>query len=97
MKDIVNANLQALTLGTNQIYNISCNRQISINELLKMMCELTGQSFNPIYSPARKGDIVHSRMDNSKAQHEIGWLPTYSLECGLKEMIHHYSTNLLNR
>ncbi|OXS55917.1 UDP-glucose 4-epimerase [Cohnella sp. CIP 111063] len=93
VKDIVSANLQAITLGTNRVYNISCSRQTSINQLLETMCELTGRPFQPTYCPARTGDIVHSRMDNYKARHELGWEPKYSLEHGLEEMINYYFKN----
>jgi UDP-glucose 4-epimerase len=94
VKDIVSANLKAISLGANQTYNISCNQQTSLNQLLKLMCKLTGRPFNPVNYPARDGDIVHSRLDNTKAYKELGWQPHFTLERGLKEMIDYYTGSI---
>jgi UDP-glucose 4-epimerase len=37
IKDIVSANIQALTVGSNGLFNISRNEQTSVNELLRIM------------------------------------------------------------
>ncbi|WP_240951524.1 hypothetical protein [Caldanaerobacter subterraneus] len=47
-------------------------------------------SLKPIYTEPRKGDIVHSYLDNKKALDVLGWRPEYSLEDGLKETIEYY-------
>ncbi|QJD85251.1 NAD-dependent epimerase/dehydratase family protein [Cohnella herbarum] len=96
VKDIVAANLAAISEGRNQIYNVSCNRQTSINQLLRLICKLTGRSFEPMYSPARKGEIIHSCLNNTKAVLELGWKPQYDLEHGLQETINYYRENLIN-
>ncbi|MDR6885369.1 NAD-dependent epimerase/dehydratase family protein [Bacillus sp. 3255] len=91
VQDIVNANRAALTKGSRCIYNISCNEQTSVNELLKEMYEVSGiGSFNPAYAEARNGDIMHSRLDNRAAMKDLDWRPTYTLRDGLRETMNYY-------
>ncbi|WNQ10274.1 NAD-dependent epimerase/dehydratase family protein [Paenibacillus aurantius] len=90
VKDIVRANLAALTQGSGGLYNVSWNEQTSVNRLLDVMCGLSGRDFNPVYGPARPGDIEHSRLDNQAALDGLGWKPVYPLEEGLKETLAYY-------
>lgn len=90
VKDIVSANRAALNKGSRGIYNISCNEQTSVNDLLKEMCSICGSSFNPSYEPARTGDIVHSRLDNRAALKALEWSPAFTLRDGLGATIAYY-------
>ncbi|TBL81574.1 NAD-dependent epimerase/dehydratase family protein [Paenibacillus thalictri] len=85
VKDIVEANLLALHHSGGATFNISSNTQTTINTLLRLLCDLTERPFAPKYAPERPGDVIHSRLDNSKAVAELGWKPVYSLREGLKE------------
>lgn len=76
--------------GDNEVVNISTNKPTSINELVEMMNKIMNTSLEPIYTEPRKGDIVHSYLDNKKALDVFGWKPEYSLEEGLKETIEYY-------
>jgi|GEM_PF-2622047 UDP-glucose 4-epimerase len=55
-----------------------------------MMNEIMNTSLEPIYAEPRKGDIVHSYLDNKKALAVLGWRPEYTLEEGLRETIEYY-------
>jgi len=88
--DIVRANIAALDRGSRSIFNVSCNEQTTVNELLQRMSEICGRPFNPQYLPQRVGDIVHSRLDNHLALQGLGWEPVYSLKDGLKETCEYY-------
>jgi UDP-glucose 4-epimerase len=90
VKDIVHANMAALSKGGRGLYNISWNEQTSVNALLKEMCNISGMSFNPSYAPSRAGDIVHSRLDNRAALAGLDWSPVYTLRNGLQETFDYY-------
>ncbi|HHW58009.1 MAG TPA: SDR family oxidoreductase [Clostridia bacterium] len=90
VKDVAKANLLALERGDNEVVNISTGKPTSINELVEIMNKIMNTSLKPIYTEPRKGDIMHSYLDNKKALDVLGWRPEYSLEDGLKETIEYY-------
>lgn len=90
VKDVVKANIAALSRGSRSLLNIGCNRETSVNDLLRLMCELCGRPFQPVYAPARPGDIARSRLDNSAAADALGWTPQYTLRLGLEETCGYY-------
>jgi UDP-glucose 4-epimerase len=47
-----------------------------------MMNEIMNTSLEPIYAEPRKGDIVHSYLDNKKALAVLGWRPEYTWKKG---------------
>jgi UDP-glucose 4-epimerase len=87
VKDIISANVAAFDHGGSKVMNISSNRSVSINELLREMCALCGKSFDPVYLDWRPGDIKDSRLDNRLAMEQLGWAPRYALQDGIKEML----------
>lgn len=90
VRDVITANLLALSQGSRNTYNVSNNRPTTINELLRLMCELTGRPFDPIYSNPRLDDIVHSNLDNRKVIEQLRWTPEYNLRSGLSEIVNYY-------
>jgi len=87
VKDVVAANLLAAQESTTGVFNIAGGKQITINELAERIISLTGSSSDIVHEQVRKGDVLHSLADISKAEKELGWKPKYSLEAGLKEYI----------
>ncbi|WP_336787916.1 NAD-dependent epimerase/dehydratase family protein [Paenibacillus sp. MMO-177] len=87
VKDIVSANISALTRGSGKIMNISGGSATSINQLLRTMCDITGKRFAPVYMAPRTGDIKDSVLDNRLAVKELGWSPEYTLHDGLLETL----------
>lgn len=90
VKDIVAANVAALSKGSRKLLNVSCNQQTSVNELIRLMNETMRLNVAPQYAVQRSGDIVHSRLDNRAAIEELGWTPQYSLRDGLRETCAYY-------
>lgn len=90
VKDIVEANVLAVSKGDNNIFNIGTGVATSINELFNSMKEIAGAKVEPVYKEARKGDILHSYFNISKSKEILGWSPRYSLKDGLKETICFY-------
>ncbi|MDB5053856.1 MAG: UDP-glucose 4-epimerase [Bacilli bacterium] len=94
VKDIVAANVAALTEGSRSLFNISRDEQISVNELLQKMCAILNKSINPTYTSARTGDILHSRLANAQAIKHLKWTPLYSIDQGLAETCAYYQKGL---
>lgn len=90
VKDIVQANLAALTKGSGAIINIGTNNETSINDLFRMMNQIFKKTLIPTYQDVRSGDIKNSCLDNRRAFELLGWEPSYTLLQGLAETCEYY-------
>lgn len=86
--DVVRANiLAAITPGAaGQTVNIGTGRPVSINELFKVLSRVLNRPLEPVYGPAREGDIIHSYSDPARAGRLLGWNAEVSLEKGLERL-----------
>lgn len=94
VKDIAAANLAALDNGDGEIVNVSTNLPVTVNELYRQMRSILDSSLEADYGPERKGDILHSYLNNEKACSLLDWKPRYSLEQGLRETVEYYKEKL---
>lgn len=90
VKDVVEANLLAMERGDNEVFNIGTGRGTTVNELFRMLKELTGYRRDPVYAPPRKGDVRKSVLDCRKAKEILGWEPKVSLEEGLAMTVEYF-------
>ncbi len=86
--NVVAANLLAAAAPAErvagEVFNVAMGGQTSLNELVRMLCQIIGSEVSPIYDAPRPGDIRHSRADISKAQHCLKYKPRISLAEGLR-------------
>ena len=88
VKDVVKANLTAMEHGNNEVVNIGTSIPTSVNQLAQLLIQLHNSSIDVTYSPSRPGDILHSCLDNSKAERLLHWTPSYSIQQGIRETYH---------
>jgi UDP-N-acetylglucosamine/UDP-N-acetylgalactosamine 4-epimerase len=90
----VQANIKALftqnSEAVNQVYNIACGAQTSLNELFETLKEIAGSDLAPKYGPERTGDVKHSLADIAKAANLLGYHPEISVREGLKQTFEWY-------
>ena len=64
VENAVQANIKAL-LSTNfekhEVMNVACGDQISLNQLVEFLQQISKKNINAIYAPERKGDVKHSK------------------------------------
>ena len=91
VSDVVEANIRAASSpsAVGKAINIATGGKLSINELLKTICDLREWPFEPRYQPGRQGDIRHSRADISAAAEYLDWRPVVAFEDGLRELFEH--------
>jgi UDP-N-acetylglucosamine/UDP-N-acetylgalactosamine 4-epimerase len=93
----VNANVRALTTvnpeAVNQVYNIAFGERTTLNEVFEMIKGVAGSDLAPLYGPERKGDVMHSLADISKAKTLLGYQPLTSVRDGLKTAFEWYREN----
>lgn len=90
----IEANLLSLftedSKAVNQIYNVACGQQITLNTLWSIIKEISGSSVDAIHGPNRVGDIAHSLADIQKAKSLLEYTGHISVEEGLKRAYNFY-------
>ena len=94
----VQANLRAALAGDeaqNQVYNVAVGERTSLNELFGLLRDgLTRHQVHyakePAYGDFRRGDVLHSEADISKARERLGYQPTHRIDDGIAEALPWY-------
>ncbi len=90
----VQANLLSLFTtnneALNQVYNIACGEQTSLNELYEGLRKEAGTSIAPKHGPERTGDVKHSLADISKAKQLLGYEVKVAVKDGLQRTFRWY-------
>ncbi len=72
------------------VYNIGCATRVSVNELWRVMAELSGSEMEPRYAPSRSGDVPHSLADIGRARIDLAYEPSVDLREGLRRTLSYY-------
>jgi UDP-glucose 4-epimerase len=91
VQNVVQANIRAATAKdvSGRVFNVGSGVSITVNELLRAICQRVGQPFDPEYMPPRAGDVLHSAADISSTMRDLGYRPVPQ-EAGLNETIDYY-------
>jgi GDP-4-dehydro-6-deoxy-D-mannose reductase len=87
--DLINAIIKAIDTNFEfEIFNIGSGLSYSVGEIISMIQEIFGLNL-PVLSEdtIRKGEIMNTIADISKAKQILNWAPTYDIYNGLKETI----------
>jgi UDP-glucose 4-epimerase len=87
VKDIVKANLIALSKGNNDAFNIGTQVETTTMQLYNEICRQLGSELKPNIGEARLGDLHRSLLNYDKAKRILGWTPDYNLSSGIGETI----------
>ena len=85
--DVVEATLLAgiSPKADGQVYNVGTGRETTINQLARLVIEITGASVEPAYVDRRDIDNIRRRVVNiEKIRRELRWIPTFTIEQGLR-------------
>jgi len=84
----------------NQVYNVAHGERTTLNQLFFTIRELASgfdkeiMNIEPVYGPARMGDIPHSLASIEKAKKLLHYSPALNVAQGLKEAVKWYWANL---
>ena len=102
--NVVQANYLAAVVqnknALNQVYNVAHGERTTLNELFYLIRELAGKydrdilTIEPVYGPARAGDIPHSLASIDKARLLLGYSPVLNVKKGLEEAVKWFWNNL---
>ncbi len=93
-KDVVAANLAAITLGSGRTYNLGIGEPTSVNQIFDLLKGLTGFSGQRRHGPAKPGEVYRIYLDASRARRELGWQPGVGLEEGLRDTLAYFKEQL---
>jgi UDP-glucose 4-epimerase len=85
--DVTRANLLVLiNKADNHIYNVGTGVGTSINELIKLISQVTGLKARINYVVARRTDVPANVLDISRITNDIGWAPDITLKEGISRL-----------
>ncbi len=93
VSDVADACIRAAAIGGSRYLNIATGVETSVNELLGMLCDLTGWQAEPVYADAKPGDLDRSVLDAGAAKKHLGWEPWTSLGDGLAATVDYFRTH----
>lgn len=88
--DIARGTIAALKPLGYEIINLGGHEVISINELVKLIEDLTNKKANVQYGPPNLADMFMNQADVSKARKVLGWDPQVNLRQGIGNLIEWY-------
>jgi len=94
--NVVHANVLAAEVPAvhGEVVNIACGQRTTLNAIVRELNTLLGTQIEPIYEPARPGDVRHSLADLSDAKRVLGYEPRVMFAEGLRRSIDWYRANL---
>lgn len=81
--DVVDAFARTITRGDGHRCNIGTAQRTTVNQLHAAIAAATGAPNDPVYAPARAGELDHNAVDPTLAGKELGWQPFTPLANGL--------------
>lgn len=95
--DVVGGVLAAATTPGvgGEVFNVAVGGRISLLELVGTLQRLLKTDVEPIFGPAREGDVRDSQADIVKARQKLGFEPQTPFEEGLRHTVAWYQASVL--
>lgn len=90
--DVIEANLLASRADDDaqgRAFNIGGGEPTTVNDVLRLIADLTGISPDPIHEPPRGGDVRRTEADLSLARELLGYAPAVGMSQGLGRTVEH--------
>jgi len=95
VENAVQANIKAMfcnTITKHEVMNMACGDQVTLNEMIEMLNQLSGKKIEPKYGPERKGDVKHSKASIDKISSTLKYNPEYRFQKGLEIVFEWYKS-----
>lgn len=90
VENVIEANLLACAApkeATGQVYNVACGERFTLLDLLREIGKILNKKPQPLFEPARPGDVKHSLADISLARKSLSFQPRVSFPEGLRRTV----------
>ena len=96
VSNAVDANLLACQAdgAVGQVFNVACGQQYTLLDLVAELRGLLGTRLEPVFEPARPGDIRHSLADIRQARQLLGYEGAVTFREGLRKTVAWYQGQL---
>jgi UDP-N-acetylglucosamine 4-epimerase len=97
VENAVQANIKAMLLpeiNKHEVMNMACGDQVTLNEMIEMLNQISGKSIVANYGPERKGDVKHSKASIDKISQLLNYLPQFRFRNGLEIVFDWYKTQM---
>ena len=91
VKDIVAANVFMAMNDFTGVYNIAYGKRITINDLVKLIKNVTNSDSEIVHLPERAGDVKHSMAAVDKLN-TTGFKPSYDFDSGMKATVEFFQS-----
>lgn len=81
--DAVGAFLAAADSGRPGTWNIGTGTEVSVLDLARVISEVAGYPLDPVFAPARPGELLRGALAPERARRDLGWAPETSLVDGI--------------
>ena len=94
VEDVVDANICAAEASVCGAFNIVTGQGTTVNQIFKMLENITGFGRLPGRGPARAGDVYQICLADIKANLDLGWTPQIPLGKGLRRTVSYFDQNI---
>jgi nucleoside-diphosphate-sugar epimerase len=88
VSDVARANVLALKSdATDESYNVGAGIGTTLNELVRMLLEITGSDLEPTYLPQEQTFVTHRIGSTAAAERDLGFRASVDLRDGLESVV----------
>ncbi len=95
--DIARTNVMALKSNFTGFCNVGSGCSINLIELFEVLRDCIGANVDPVFEPAREGDIKNSCAENRVLKNKLHISPAWNLHSGLADLVNTFSQVNLSR
>lgn len=98
VENAVQANIKAMLsdgINKHEVFNVACGDQVSLNQMVDLLQELSQKNISPNYGPERKGDVRHSKASIEKAKKILNYDPLFNFKDGLALVYNWYKETMV--
>jgi UDP-glucose 4-epimerase len=81
--DAVGAFLAAADSGRPGTWNVGSGTEVSVLELIRVIAKVAGHAIDPVFAPARPGELLRGALASDRARRDLGWTATTPLDEGV--------------
>lgn len=85
--DVVDAFVRAADKGDGLLMNIGTGREVSVIELYRSMATAADVTTDPVFAPARVGELDRCALDATRARIQLGWAAWTDIDVGSRAVI----------